>query len=612
MNLIRHHGWYWGIVFFIALKGMAAQEPAGITINPRESKIAELYIAMLDRDIQEALKYFDAASGWLTPPPNESNIGFSGEENPPALRTAELAGTMAFAYSLPSSKYHQNALVFTAIETIVRTFVKSAGIDSGRMLFTGAFLEGAPLAAHVEPLLYAYARAGQSLKEKDRAPFQSWLHQALDTLLSQEPRTPSTEAMAWCGTMALGSQLLGEKKYGEAAGRVIEWLRPMIGPGGEIWEPGALDPVRAGRFIRSLFIYRLSRNAAEWDDTLMASLEWFTRLYSFRAVPLIGMDRHPLERLRVQVASLLGPMTYYAARRPYFAQIATRYLEALIDLPAGFALDAGGYTFLLGAQYHERPSELKEIPYSPYFQICARPDHSLYVLAGKNYQTAVYLQGPSWIKGMQVWTYRGGAPVIFPAQRLASGIVGLGFDSRRMDIIASPDGQLFHARSVGTGVDTVLVSYGETAAAYLFTQNHTILIFRQPAGSSYVDWIQNPAVCAAAEQVETTGIRFHQTSASLWFPLSLPDMTVVNDALRLRIPFKNELIWFTFSGPDVAPVIQPVHAGLVFVHLKEGPRVQNLLVNLAAEPFSRKVHFPGTTIPVPAMEPWSVQVIRTP
>lgn len=614
MKQIRQHGWYWGVIFCIALEGMAAPEPAGIAIKPSGSKISELYIAMLDRDIQEALKLFDAVTGLLPPPHDPANPLLPVDDRLPSPRTAELAGAMAFAYSLPSSKYHQNALLFTTIEAITRNYWKEAGGNPGRITVLGKPLEGATLAAHLEPLLYAYARAGQAFKEADRAKFKTWLQQALDSLLSQEPRTPSTDAMTWCGTMALGTQVLGikEKKYNEAADRVFGWIRPMTGPGGEIWEAGGVDPVRAARFLHSLFLLRLFRNDAALDDPLAASLEWYTRLYSFRAVPLIGMDRYPLPRLRASVAALLGPLTYYAGRKPYFAQTATRYLEALIDLPAGFTLDGGGYTFLLGSQYHERPADLKEIPYPPYLQICALKDQSLYVLAGKNYQTAVYLKGPSSLKGMQAWTYQGGPPLIYPARRSASGIAGFGFDSRRVDAEAGPGGALYHHSHAGNGVDAVLVPYGEEAAAYLFTENETIVIFRQPAGTAQADWIQNTEVCAPADQVETTGINFKGTVARLLFPSSLPDMAIEEDAVRLRVPFKNELAWFTFAGPGAAPIIRPVHSGLVFIHLGEGRRAQNLLLNLSSEPFSQRVHFPGTTVPVPAMEPWSVKAVKTP
>ncbi|MFB3786633.1 MAG: hypothetical protein ACE15F_09700 [bacterium] len=614
MKLIRHLGWYWGFVFFIALEGMAASEPAGIAIQPHEGKIAELYIAMLDRDIQEALKFLDAATGVLPLPSDPANPLLPADGRLPSPRTAELAGAMAFAYSLPSSKYYQNALVFTAIETITRNYWQAAGGNPGRIPVLGKPLEGAALAAHLEPLLFAYARAGQAFKETDRAKYKAWLQRALEALLLQSPRTPSTDAMAWCGTLALGSQVLGnkEKKYSEAAGRVFEWLQPMIGPGGEIWEGGNLDLVQAARFIRSLFLFRLIRNDPALDGPLTACLEWFTRLYSYRAVPLIGMERYPLVRLRANVATLLGPLAYYSVSQPYFAQTATRYLEALIDLPAGFTLDGGGYTFLLGAQYHERPADLKEIPYPPYVQICALKDQALYVLAGKNYQTAVYLKGPSSIKGIQAWTYQGGPPLIFPTRRSASGIAGIGFDSRRVDAEPGTDGALYHHCHVGSGVDAVLVPYGEEAAAYLFTENETIVIFRQPAGAAQADWIQNPDVCAPADQVETTGINFKGTGARLFFPASLPDLAMVDGAVRLRVPFKNELAWFIFAGSGAAPIIRPVHSGLVFVHLEEGKRAQNLLVNLSPEPFAQRVHFPGTTVPVPAMDAWSVKVVKTP
>ena len=346
------------------------------------------------------------------------------------------------------------------------------------------------------------------------------------------------------------------------------------------------------------------------DEPLVHSLKWITRLCASDGLPLNGVNYWPISFLRTKMANLLGALTYYAGRDPEFAPVATRYLESLMDLPVGFSLEHGGGYFLRGAQYHDRPETLDPIPYQPYLESYSFGNRSHYFLVGKNYQTALDLRSTVPFKGLQTWIYRGQKPIVAPAPNVRSRMLAFGYDSHRMNVPAAGMAVPCYIASVSPDVDIVAVPDETIQTAYIFSRDTTVVVYSQAPGPGLLDWAQYAPVCASVKEIKAGSITFEGTDARLLIPNVVPSVETQGDGTRIRMRFNSESFWYALVGPQSKSVVKHVLSGVFLVHLNESGRIVNFALNLSSQPFSETMFFPGTSIPVPALEPYDAKVVQ--
>ncbi|RJP23435.1 MAG: hypothetical protein C4527_20235 [Candidatus Omnitrophota bacterium] len=611
------------IVTFLSVPSVpTSAKDSPILIKPQDSRIAELYIALLDRDLDEALKHFDPQTGMVQV---KKSINATFEEletdalnqeerkqlahHPDYLwsygcsrQTAELAGALAYAYSFPQSKYHKKEETRLHIQAIFDAFASKQAED-GEFVFSPIHYSSVwgthEMAWRLEPLICAYEIIQSDLTAEHRKRYRAMLEKAMQFLLTHEQSSMTNRGMVWCSVMSLCHRFTGEKRFLDEAERVFQWVRRIFADNGEIREGPGPDLGYSTISLQYLFLYRLMSGNTELDEMLIRSLKWYTRLFTSQAIPLEGMSTRQWQTNGNRVSRILGALTFYADREPSFAQIATRYLQALMESPAGFAIDHGGGYFLRGAEYHVRPQRLETIPYEPYAQLY-ESDHSLYFLIGRNYQTAVVLRGRQPLKGMQTWSYQGQPPLIFPSKILQSRVVGFGYDSHVMDVGWNLP-QDYQYTSVSERIDALIYRQGELISAYLFSQDTTTAIFRSKTGSGYVDWVHHLSLCAEIDQTSENMISFKNSDARILLPNAVPSATAFEDTLQLRLDFKSEFCWFGFTGPQSSIIVQPVFEGLVLVQINEAGTKQSILFNLSEQPFTKEATFPGTKIHIPPL-----------
>ncbi|MEW6236316.1 MAG: hypothetical protein AB1656_13095 [Candidatus Omnitrophota bacterium] len=604
-----------------------ASPASPILIQPQKTKLAELFAAMLDRDVAAALKNVeDGADGMTEGKTNavKDEKSFSELLEPKGLEesksiasdvlrwTADLAGTLGCAYSLPDSKYYRDAQLIPLIETIFEGF-EARQTPMGGLLAPpnqdGGRIENYEIAECYESLLSALAMTETGLEAKKRKTYRSMLEKGLQFLLDHQERSVSYRGMIGCGTLALGYAYTGDRKYLEAAKNAWAWLESALGEEGE---PAALYDMNlddAADFLQSLFLYRLMSGDAKTDEKLITGLRWYARLFSPRGVPLAEIGRDPLGADGALTAGMLGALSFYSAREPELAQIASRWLEALMERPSGFTMRRGGGYFLRGALYLRRQETLKAIPYAPYAQL-VRGERSLRYLVGKNYQTAVNLIGKSPWNGMQAWSYKGQPPLIYPSLSAQSRARGFGYDSHVMDSALSAPGPC-KITPVTEGIDVLITPQGDLVTGYVFSQDATIIVYYQKADRASLELSMQLPICAKANGRQGNLITFQDSEARILLPQeSSSAIESSGDDLLLRSPFSGEHFWITFAGPETRSFVRPVGYGLALVHLLDGGKTMNILLNLSKEAFSTEATFPGTSIPIPDMEPFGAAIVE--
>ncbi|MGC9326781.1 MAG: hypothetical protein ACP5I1_04030 [Candidatus Hinthialibacter sp.] len=616
-NAIFHFLIFGFLIGLYSAPSCAQKIPESIEIHPNDAKIADLYIAILDRDIEKAFSAVDA-DGFL--PASWLKNATGAEMNPlplqleksASLRTAELACALAYAYRTPRSKWYKKEPVLSAIESIIGKIIENSTITPRRSFFNQS-IEPLELCHCLEPILSAYGLISSELPASERQSFQKWIRVFAKDLYENPIRRQNDEGMQWCAVMALAGKVLGEPEYQNAAEDVLDWLLPLISPAGEYLDPAGIHLKRATHFLRSLFLYRLDSGQKQLDEMLIRSLTWYTRLYSFHGEPLLGYQQELGRGYRTLLAQMAGPLAFYSEQEPLFSQIISRYMETLMDELPGFALENGGRTFLLASAYHQIPSDLAEIPYEFYQQIYQDSDQSHYMVVGKNYQTAVVLQDPINPKGMQVWSYKGQPPLIFPAPPKSSRMIGFGYDTHRINLGDSSETFSYKIASVTEDLHVLFAPTSDATAAYVFSKDASVVIFQQPYEDALVEWIQNEEFCAEPLKLEGIKIQFFDSLASLFMPnKTVPNFETFEGGARFRLHFKSEFSWFTFAGPQSKTIIQPVHSGLIFIHLQEPDRSLNMILNISPYPFEIQQYFPDTTVPIPQMDAWSAKLIRQP
>ena len=282
-----------------------------------------------------------------------------------------------------------------------------------------------------------------------------------------------------------------------------------------------------------------------------------------------------------------------------------------MDLPSGYTLTSGGGYFLRGAQYHQRPLKVEKVPNAPYCDIYQAGRHSLYLLVGQNYQTAVSLRSLSPSKGLQSWRYQGEPPRIAPSIQIRSRIMDFGFDSCRMDSFGDDLTDSHLLTPIRDGLDVLVVPYHDKIIATIFSNDMTVVLYRHPAGEALIELAQASPVCAKIGEMGSHILRFQDSTARFFYPKILPIVEHFEDCTRIRMRFKSEFFWYAFAGPKSSVVVRPVLFGLVFVQLHELGESTNLLINLSSQPFDHTMMFPETKIPVPAVKPYGATLVKT-
>lgn len=585
------------------------------TLKPQDTKIARLYVAMLDRDIEIALPCLDATHRLPAQWPKDA----SGIEINPLpmqlpknaiIRSAELASALAHAYCIASSTWYNRPEVLTRIQKIVSEILNQSESDPSTNSngIARNTLADLPL---LEPLATIDALVSNRFSIEERQRLHSWLLSRMNAVLSNPIRWQNDRGMEGCAILSLAARMTGEAKYQQAADRIVEWFQPLISSSGEYLDPAGLDIDRASRFLRSLFLYRWFGGKSEFDPILVRCLSWYTRLFSTSGVPLVGIQYPSGECYRTLFVQMLGLLTYYATNNPPFNQIATQCMESLLDLPPGFTLEYGAFTFLLGCVYHHLPEKIQTPPYSPYAEIYGESPNSLYALIGKNYQTAIVLSDSNGAKGLQVWSYMGQPPLLFPSPPRFSKTAGFGYDSHQLNVFRNGRSSSPKMIPITDTVDVLIVPGQGPSSAYVFSYDATIAVHRQPFDDSVFEWILDNNVSALAEKIEANRIRFSKSNAQLILPPdTIPNYEDFDRGVRLRLHFKSEFCWYTLAGPESRSVVQPVHSGLIFIHIKDSKSTLNLLVNLSPDPFKIRINFPGTSVPIPEMDAWSASLIK--
>jgi hypothetical protein len=579
-----------------------------ILIKPKNTKISDRYIQLFDRDISKALEFFNAQTGLLNVNipsdavtsditverlsiPEKKKIAEDSQyiwSYGQSRSTAQLASALAYAYSIKRSQYYKSSVVLTYIKSIFSVFADNQ-TESGEFVFSPIHYSTVfgthEMAWRLEPLICAFEMVASQLSASERESFQKVLNRAMEFLFTHENSSLSNRGIVWCGVMALCYRFTGERKYLDAANRVFYWVGRLFNADGEIREGTGPDIGYSTVSLQYLFLYRVMSGNKSLDPILIRSLIWYTRLFTFNAIPLEGMTTRQWHSNGSVVSNVLGPLMFYADLDSSFSQIAVHYIEALETMPGGFTLSHGGGYFLRGAQYNVIPKKLESIPFKPYGQLYTS-DHSHYYLYGNNYQTAVTLRGRKPLKGMQTWSYKGQPPLISPTRKSHSHALGLGFDSNLMDAPwdVSPKSYLLSSLTDTTGV--LIAATGRLCTAFVFTQDVTVVVYHPQGGETTVEWINHIPVCAEMDRVTDREILFKNSDARIIFNDTAPSIIRERDVIKFHFLSDKDYCWFAFAGPNSNSQVRSIGIGLFLIEIKESTMTTKIVLNMTAESIS--------------------------
>lgn len=506
-------------------------------------------------------------------------------------RTAQLAGALAYAYSIKHSQYYKSPTVLTYIKRIFYAFAKHQAA-SGEFVFSPIHYSTVwgthEMAWRLEPLICCFENVKSDLSSSERDSFRIVLDRAMQFLYTHENSSLSNRGVVWCGVMALCYRVTGDKKYLNAADRVFYWVGRLFNADGEIREGPGPDLGYSTVSLQYLFLYRIMSGNKSLDEILIKSLKWYTRLFSFHAVPFEGMTTRQWLTDGSRIANVMGALTFYADQDSSFAQIATRYLEALEKMPGGFTLSHGGAYFLSGAQYHLMPKSLEEIPYELYAQLYSS-DHSLYFLYGNNYQTAVTLRGRKPLKGLQTWSYEGQPPLIFPSPKAQSYAVGMGFNSHIMDVPWDVSPEPYRLSSLTDEINVLISATGTLCTAFLFAKDITVVVYHTQGGKTTVNWVGNAPLCAQVNLVKDNEISFRDSEARIIFNGQTPSIIREKDIIKFQFLTDQEYCWFAFAGPKSELQVKPMAQRLLLIEIKQSGRITKVVVNMSDESHAASV-----------------------
>lgn len=576
------------LFLFCCISGFSLAQPdkSYFTIEAKDEAIAQIYSALLDREIEHSLSSFN---------PDHGMVQVQSSYSSPAVQTANLLCALGCSYSLKQSKYYQSPELLTLIQTIFESLQA---------------MDGNPIdiSLQMEAEMSAFIAVQDDLRSSERINIVQSINRRLDQLLANEPGYDDSRSMVWCGVMAMASRFNGNPKYQEAAAQKLKQIHPILFQAdGQVLENGSYDLSHSIQSIQYLFLYRVMSGEAQWDESIQNSLKWATQLYSFHGIPLANA-RSQRSHGVPEYANLMNALTFFGTDQMFYNQIATRYLESFIAEIPGHVLFYNISHFLRGLEYHTKPDLLTGIPYPPYSRMY-QADKALYYTVGKNYQTVVDLLSPFHHHGLQTWSYKGQKPVVIPQPKKSSGLHSLGIDSAAIQVDTEIQTS-YLVNSVTTNIETLTINQNGLLTAFVFSNDTTTVIYRDSNSMGTVDWVIAKPAGAKMSNVENNSVQFTNTDAQLIMPPIEPLLEQHEKYLRLQFPYRSELIWFTFAGPSSNSVIQPVVDGVVLIQINEPGLKVNLVVNLDTKPFQTEMSFPGTTIPVPQLPAMSSKWLK--
>ncbi|MBW7990225.1 MAG: hypothetical protein FVQ84_09455 [Planctomycetes bacterium] len=589
-----------------------SEEPDNpIIIRLKDTDIAKRYIKMLDRDIGGALKSFDSQRGLLNVHiPDDGVISDAAVERLSIVEkkkiaeepkyvwsysqsrsTAQLAGALAYAYSMKQSRYYQSPVIITYIKSIFSAFADKQ-VESGEFVFSPihycTVFGTHEMAWRLEPLICAFEIVKSEFSSDERNSYRLVLERAMEFLYTHENSSLSNRGIVWCGVMSLCYRFTGEEKYLDAANRVFYWVGRLFKYDGEIREGTGPDIGYSTVSLQYLFLYRIMSGNKSLDPILIRSLNWYRRLFTSRAIPLEGMTTRQWHANGSVVSNVMGPLMFYAERDSSFAQTAKHYLEALEKLPGGFTLSHGGAYFLRGAQYGDISNMPDHVQNKPYAELYTS-DHSQYFLYGNNYQTAVTLRGRKPLKGMQTWSYKGQRPLIFPTRTSQSHAMGIGFDSNLMDVPWDVFPEPYRLSMLRDNTDVLISATGRLCTAYLFAKDITVVVYHPQSGEMTVEWVSKIPVCAEIDRVTDDKILFKNSDARIIFDQTTSSIIRKKDVIKYRFVSNKEYCWFAFAGPKSNAQVQPIGQGLISVIIEDAGVTTKAVLNMSAEPITLNV-----------------------
>lgn len=598
-----------GLFFSVSISTAAFAPEAVLFIQPQDSVLARLYLAILDREMEPILSQIEDSLNlpsthqfgrfdYVFPNAGADEV-WTVVEDPAVitmLSSAQAAEALSYVYSQKNSKFYRFPSLLNTIERILIYFRKVQN-PSGNFQTSATTRNAWNTAIILKSLIPAFAHVQQDISAEQKTQWLACINQALNYIQNQtHPESPS-ESLLRCAVLAMGYSLTGSQQYLAAANQAFAQVQGVFRDSGEIVEQTGPDLYHATIALEYAFLYRLCSGNTELDPILTRSLHWITRFYTFRTVPLEGISsRHWLHNGSI-VCRLMGALSFYAREDEELAQLAIRYMETFSERKDMKAIFSCLFSFLKGSEFHRAPEVITPIPYKPYAQIY-KNEHTLYFTVGKNYQTIIPLRSRLPLKGLQTWSYRGQPPLIFPSPSFPSQTLGYGFLSNEIDLSWISPPQYRHT-SVIEAVDVLNVKQGELFSGFVFAPDTTVVVYKKPEEHGNVLWSAYQQQAASLRTVSEQQILFQNSDARILLPNLTPIPEHHSNTEILRFPVEGAFAWFTFAGKSSTAVVRPVLDGLVLVHVQEKQETFNILVNLSTRAFQEKTNFPNTRIPIP-------------
>lgn len=584
-------------------------------IQPQDTKLSRLYIAILDRSIDTSLPLLDPVTLTLDSDPllDRKRIQTADPlwllSQSSSLKTVRFTESLAYAYTIPYSKYYQSQEILKRIEAILERYI-STYQQVGAIGLPAHPIRSVETALHLESFIMIHMLLGQKIDRAVEKRFEAFLNDYAEFLYHFRFRTQSTESMIGCAALALCGHHLKNSRYRQEADAIFEWLHPLIHKDGSADRLTGHDIYRTTLFLKHFFTYSLITQNDEYYQTMARMLRWYTKLMSYYGIPLTSFSNIPEQEVETLTSPMIGPLAFYAEHDSSFSQFALRYLESAMNADDNLFIQQGSFHFLLGAMAHRYPASLRMPPYDPYFFKSLPTDESFYLLVGKNYQTALTIQSQRPFLGIQAWSYRGEPPLIYPTMEDQTGVQGMGYSSNDIE----PLSYVIHSHQIpetNQTVDIITVQYRQIIKSFIFSNDTTVVVFRQFGDIAWLNLIRQPDLCPPIEEITGGMIRFKGMKSKILFPSQIPPVDLQPETIRIQFQFNSPFCWYSLAGPQSYTFIKPVQDGLVFVHINESNQTLNFLLNMSASPFTLPAKFPGTEIPIPPMAAWDSKRIQT-
>jgi hypothetical protein len=404
------------------------------------------YQARTDASIAAALARLDAATGLLRPPGEpptwDTTAGRWGADDGAGLASrgewlwyyelergsAALLGRLAWCWRQPLSRYHRAPEVLAAVRRGLQTFAAHQEPD-GSFRFCPvqyATCWGThEMAWRLEPLLYAWAWAGEGLPAEEQAAATAMLERAAAFLAAHPCRDRNNRGAVWSAVMALASHAFGQPAYLAAAQANWAPVRERLFQGGQVMEDTGPDSNYSYTAIAYVYLYRRFAEDDSLDAPLRQAQEWFARMRTLGGVPFEGMSSRVRGGLKSKLDDLLPMLERYTADEPFFATLVVRYLGYMDACGMGSHVNHG-CDMRIWAMLEHRPNGPRSAVEPAWFREFGgeyKTDATLYAVIKRGYQGCLTLRGALPLKGWQTWAWGAEPPVIHPGPHHASGTV---------------------------------------------------------------------------------------------------------------------------------------------------------------------------------------------